>query len=613
MSLRTASTPIVAAWRLCVRRGALLSWLLIGFVAPVLAADSNKVVRYAFEIAETGFDPAQVSDYYSSEILEAIIDPMLTYDYLARPVKLIPNTLEAMPDVNDNGATYTFRLKKGIHFTPDGAFKGVKRELTAADYAYSIRRFYDPKLRSPYLFFFEGKIIGADEVMASAKATGKYDYDTSIAGLEVIDRYTLRIRLKEPDYNFLYVLAFNLTGAVAREVVEAYGDDIISHPVGTGPFVLKEWRHSSRIVLEANPEYRDEVFNATPEDTPEDRAIVQALQGRKLPIIGRVEIYVVEEQQPRWLAFLNGEHDYLYPMPEEFINLAAPGGKVAPNLAKRGIRAQTAPEIDLVFTFYNMEDPVIGGYTAEKVALRRALNLAYNRNEELFIRWKGQAVMAQSPIPPGAAGYDGDFRSAASQYDPARAKALLDMYGYVDRDGDGWREAPDGQPLELEVASPPDSQYRPLDEIWKKSADAIGIRVRFKKERWPDLLKQGKLGKLQVGNFLSWHADYPDGDNFLQLLYGPNSGQSNDSYFKLPEFDRLYAQARRLPDSPDRNSLYREMNRLIIAYAPWNIRLHRLRTTMVQPWLKGQKAHPILHQGWKYLDVDVDAQRAARP
>ena len=609
-----ALTGIGLDWR-CLSRGGFRDFfllpLLLALALPAMAADPNKVVRYAFEIAETGFDPAQVSDYYSSEILEAMIEPMLTYDYLARPVKLIPNTLEAMPEVTDNGATYLCRLKRGIYFTPDAAFKGGKRELNAADYAFSIRRFYDPKLRSPYLFFFEGKIIGADEMMVKAKATGKYDYDTPVAGLEVLDRYTLRIRLKEPDYNFLYVLAYNLTGAVAREVVEAYGEEIISHPVGTGPFMLKEWRRSSKIVLEANPDYRDESFAATPENTPEDQAIMQDLRGKKLPIIGRVEIYVIEEPQPRWLAFLNGQHDYVYPMPEEFINLAVPGGRVAPNLARRGVRAQTAPEIDLVFTFYNMDDPVIGGYTAEKVALRRALNLAYNRNEELFLRWKGQAIFAQSPIPPGAAGYDKEFRSTASEYDPARAKALLDMFGYVDRDGDGWREMPDGKPLELEVASPPDSQYRLLDEIWKKSADAIGVRVKFKKERWPDLLKQGKLGKLQVGNFLSWRADYPDGDNFLQLLYGPNSGQSNDSYFKLPEFDRLYAKARLLPDSPERSSLYREMNRLIIAYAPWNIRMHRLRTSMIQPWVTGYKYHPIMHQGWKYLDIDVDAQRKA--
>ena len=324
----------------------LLCLLLMVLTSSAFSADPNKVVRYAYESAETGFDPAQVSDYYSSEILEAMIEPMLTYDYQARPVKLIPNTLEAMPEVTDNGATYLCRLKRGIYFTPDAAFKGGKRELTAADYAFSIRRFYDPKLRSPYLFFFEGKIIGADEVMAKAKAAGKYDYDTPVAGLEVLDRYTLRIRLKEPDYNFLYVLADNLTGAVAREVVEAYGDEIISHPVGTGPFMLKEWRRSSKIVLEANPDYRDESFAATPENTPEDQAIMQALRGKKLPVIGRVEIYVIEEPQPRWLAFLNGQHDYVYPMPEEFINLAVPGGRVAPNLARRQLpsrRATTGP------------------------------------------------------------------------------------------------------------------------------------------------------------------------------------------------------------------------------------------------------------------------------
>jgi ABC-type transport system substrate-binding protein len=578
-----------------------------------IAADMNKVVRFALRIAETSFDPVRESDRASTFIIEAMFDSLLTYDYLARPVKLMPGVTEAMPEVADNGATYTFHIRKGVYFADDPAFHGKKRELTAQDFAYSIRRFYDPREHSPNLYFFEGKIIGADEVMARAKTTGKFDYDAPIAGLEVLDRYTLRIRLKEPDYNFLYVMAMPTAVGMAREVVEYYAGDVGSHPVGTGPFYLKQWRRSSQIVLEANPNFREEYFHGSAGETEDDRAIFANLQDKRLPIVGRVEISIIEEPQPRWLGFYDKEFEYLEELPNDFINIVAPNGKLAPNLAKQGIGMQRIPTLDITITaYYNMEDPIIGGYTPEKVALRRAMNLGYNQREEIMIARKGQAMSAESLIPPGAAGYDPDFHSIAGEYDPARAKALLDTFGYLDRDHDGYRELPDGRPLVLEFGSTIAADYRDLDQVWKKSMDAIGINIKFKKERWPDLNKEAKGKTLQVGSFYAWYADYPDGDNFLQLLYGPNaSPQSNLANFNLPEFDRLYRQAKTMPDSPDRTRLYEEMTRLFLAYAPWKLGVHRIQTHLSQPWLLNYKKHPILHEAWKYFDIDLALQRKA--
>lgn len=597
--------------RIVVRVVAVLAALCVS--RSLFAADMNKIVRHAFRVAETSFDPARESDRYSAFIIEALFESLLTYDYLARPVKLVPGVAAAMPEVADNGATYTFHIKKGVYFVDDPVFKGNKRELTAQDFAYSIRRMYDPKLRSPNLYFFEGKIIGADEVMLQAKKTGTYDYDAPIAGLQVLDRYTLRIRLKEPDYNFQYMMAMPLAMGMAREVVEHYGEDTRSHPVGTGPFMLKEWRRSSKIVLEANPNYREEYYVGSKGETREDKAIFDNLQGKRLPIVGRIEVVIIEEPQPRWLAFANRELEYIEDLPNEFVNIVAPNAKLAPTLAKQGVRMQREPQPEITITaFYNMRDSVIGGYAPEKIALRRAMNLGYNQAEELLIARKGQAMTAESPIPPGAAGYDANFHSIASEYDPAKAKALLDLFGYMDRDGDGYRELPDGRPLLLEFGSPPTSDFRDLDQIWKKSMDAIGINIKFKKARWPDLNKESKASKLQVGSFLAWYADYPDGDNFLQLLYGPNSSpQSNSANFALPAFDSLYERARRMPDSLERTRLYQQMTKLFLAYAPWRLGVHRVQTHLNQPWLLNYVKHPIMHQAWKYFDVNLEMQRKA--
>lgn len=584
--------------------------LVLSAVLPraAFAADPAKTIRFAFIIAETTFDPHAASDLYSNTINDAIFDPLLKYDYLARPAKLKPNIAAALPEITQDGKLYVFHLKPGIYFADDPVFGGTRREVTSSDYAYSLRRILDPQLRSPWVWYLEGKIVGADEAMAAAKASGKFDYDARIAGIETPDRYTLRIRLRETDYNFVYIFATVQTAAVAREVIEKYQPDPGAHPVGSGAFRLKEWKRSSKIVLEANPGFRDEIYDADPGDDPESQAIAARMKGRKLPMVGRIEVSIIEESQPRWLAFLNGETDYAN-VPNEFVGHAFPEGKLAPNLAKLGLVGERFVEPDIVYAWFNMDDPVVGGYTPDKVALRRAISLAYNIDEDIQVIRKGGAMRAQSGIPPGVAGYDPNFRSPTT-YDPARANALLDMYGYVDRDGDGYREFPDGRKLVIEKGSEPDSTTKQFDELWKKNLDAVGLRIVSRNEKWPDLNKAAKLGKLPMWQ-MSWGADYPDGENFLQILYGPNSGQSNYANFKHKPYDELYERARKMPPSVERNKLYAEMSRIAVAYAPWLPQTHRLRNEIAQPWLVGYRKHPIYNQVWMYLDID-ESRRARR-
>src|SRR5690348_1356445 len=234
--------------------------VVLALAATAQAADLRKVVRVAYPSAESRLDPAAQSDEASEGINENIFDPLLEYDYLARPAKLKPRTATALPETTDGGRVYTLHVKPGIYFTPDPAFRGKRRELVAQDYVYSIERLFDPKLKSQWLFLVEGRIAGADRAMADARRTGHFDYDRPIEGLAAPDRYTLRITLTRPDYTFAYVLAIAPTAAVAREVVDYYGDDLAAHPVGTGPYRLVQRIPGSRIVLEANPGYREAVF-----------------------------------------------------------------------------------------------------------------------------------------------------------------------------------------------------------------------------------------------------------------------------------------------------------------------------------------------------------------
>jgi ABC-type transport system substrate-binding protein len=321
-------------------------------------------------------------------------------------------------------------------------------------------------------------------------------------------------------------------------------------------------------------------------------------------MLDRVEIYIVEENQPRWLAFLNGEHDLIEEVPTDFANLALPNNELAPNLRKQGIRMVRYARADVSVSYFGMEHPIVGGYTPEKVALRRAISLAVDVDQEIRIVRKGQAVPAQSPVAPGVWGYDPNFRSEMSEFNRARAKALLDMYGYVDRDGDGWREQPDGSPLVLEYSTQPDQQSRQLIELWKKNMDAVGLRMAFRTAKWPENLKASRAGKLMMWG-VGWSAAAPDGDTFLALGYGRNKGQANHARFDLPAFDRVYEAQRVLPDGPERMALMTEAKKLMVAYMPYKIHVHRIWTDLAHPWVIGYHRNVFMRDFWKYVDIDL--------
>ena len=566
-----------------------------------------KVLRYALRIAETGFDPAKVTDLYSHIIICHLFEGLYGYDPLARPARIKPLTAAALPEVSADFRVFTIRLKQGIYFADDPAFKGQRRELVAQDYVYAIQRMADPANKSPnWSDLEETGFIGLAEARQEALDKRQaFDYDRPIPGLRALDRYTLRIELKASRPRLIELLTgSDRLGAVAREVVQAYGDQIDAHPVGTGPFRLAQWRRSSLIVLERNPGYRERFYDAQPNaDDPEGQALLARFKGRRLPMVDRVEVSIIEEPQPRWLAFLNHQQDFIERVPEEFISVAMPGNRLAPNLAKLGIQGYRTLAADVILTTYNMEDPVVGGYKPEKVALRRALNLAMNVPREIDLVRRGQAIPAQAILLPHTSGYDPAFKSEMSDYDPARARALLDLFGYVDRDGDGWRDLPTGQPLVLQRNSQPDQQSRALDDLWVRDMRAIGVRAEVRTAKWPENYKAAR-----AGNYMMWwlgnSATQMDGQSALTLVYGPQTGMGNLARFKNTELDALYDRMQSLPDGPERNALFHQAKRIAVAYAPYKNHLHRYITDMAHPWVIGFRRPPLWQDWWQYVDID---------
>ena len=599
----------------------------VGLAGPATlraADDGRKVLRLCFTKAETTFDPAKISDLYSRTITAHIFESPYQYDHLARPPRARPLTAEGMPEVSADFKVWTVKIRPGIFFAYDEAFKGRpglvngRRELTAADYVYSYKRFVDPATKGPLAAsFLEQGFVGLNALREAAlKNKTPFDYDKPIEGLQALDRYTLRFVLDEPRPRFIDFLAeTDITGAVAREVVAFYGDTAGAHPVGTGPFRLKSWRRSSQIVLERNPQYREVLYDAWPAaDDAAGQAMLAQLKGRRLPLVDEVQVSVIEESQPMWLSFLNGQLDGLLTnvgrVPPEFVVQAMPGGQIAPNLAKRGIRGMRTLNADSGIAVFNMEDPVVGGYAPAQVALRRAVSLAYDVDIEINqIRRAGLA--AQSPLVPHTTGYSPSFKSEMSDHDPARARALLDTYGYLDRDGDGFRERPDGSPLTITMSTESDQLKRKFDELWRKSLNAIGIRIQFKPAQWAENLKAFQAGKLQMW-VLGTSASSPDGQDGLARLYGPQSGNQNLSRFKLPAFDALYDRMKVMPDGPERLALFDQAKRIAAAYLPYRYTAHRAEADLLYQWVQGYRRPVYWLTWWHLVDIDTRLRPAAK-
>ena len=579
-------------------------------------AAPQKVLRYAFLIAETSLDPVKIVDLYSRTLTPHVFEALFQYDPLARPIKVKPLTAAGEAVSSADFRTWTVKVRPGIFFAADPAFKGSKRELVAQDYVYTMKRFADPANKSPIWAGMENEnYLGLNELRKQALATRKpFDYDREIEGIRALDRYTIQYKLRDPRPRFAENLAASdLFGAVAREVVDFYGEQIDAHPVGTGPFKLVQWRRSSRIVFERNPDYRERYYDAEPAaGDVEGQALLARFKGRRLPMIDRVEVSIIEQGQPRWLSFVNGEADFIERLEPTFIATAMPGGKVAPNLAKRGVRGYQQMEPGSTMMLFNMENPVVGGYTPEKVALRRAIGLAYDTPREVSLVRNGQAVVAQQPNIPFTSGYDPKFKSEFSDHDPARAQALLDLYGYTDRNGDGWRERPDGSPLLIEMNGQSDALSRQLDELVVKSLTVVGIRVKIRIAQFPENLKAAR-----AGNFMFWSvggsAAGSDGQGALARFDSRQIGGQNMARFNRPEFDKLYARMQEIPDGPERESLFNEARRIAVAWMPYKYRVNRVLTDMAYPWLIGYRRVIFWQDWWQYVDIDTTLMPKKKP
>jgi ABC-type transport system substrate-binding protein len=565
-----------------------------------------KTFHYAMRSSPGSLDPARASTVTANEMVQALYDSLYVYKYLQRPYELKPRLAAAMPEISEDGLTYTIRLKPGIRFVDNPAFPGgLGREVVAEDFVYALKRHFDPATRSVATWVWQERIVGLDEW----KRNGS-DYDQPVEGLQAIEPYVLQIKLTRPYPQLVHTLAMGPSAAVPREAVELYGREFSINPVGSGPFRLVSY-NAAKVVLVPNENFRREPVDLVAEGyDPQTQGQygLEVIDGRHAPFVERLEISFIDEGSARWSSFTKGNEVQMAGVPTEQIYrvLASRDPVVLKPEYARKYHVSTVKEAGFVFTVFNMDFPEIG-YHPDPVrnernrGLRCAIVKARDWNARNDSWYGGLGEIFPGVIPPAVPEFDPELSRESVEYDPEGARALLAEHG--------WNA---GNLPELVYSSQPGPTSRLFFEQFRGWLTNIG----YPKEKivlktyatFSDLTKAWRNSEEPIIS-AGWLLDYPDAESSLQLFYGPNrSPGSNDSNYSNPEYDRLYEMTSVMLPSPERTELYGQMNRLVIDDC---VAISGLSRVGVGLWHKNVVALPdhnfVGGQFLQYVDVlDTD-------
>ena len=570
---------------------AIIILMVVGVSCTKKESFDEKVLNVVVAAKVKGLDPVNAGDTYSSTEIARVYEGLLEYHYLKRPYELQPNLAESMPEVSEDGLTYTFKIKKGVMFHDNECFpNGKGRELKAQDFVYSIMRMADAKNISTGWWLLDDRIVGLNEWRDKYKGKS-VDYDQKVEGLQALDDYTLQFKLKTPYPQFLYSLAMVYTYAVPREAVEKYGDEFLNNPVGTGAFMTGKYTQSNTIEYVKNPNYRD-VFYPSEGSEADKKAGLLKDAGKKLPLVYKIKVVIQTEESTRWLSFENGNLDFSGIPKDNFANVVTPSAGLTEEYAKKGISIEVTPDLDITYMAFNHDDPLFKGNDK----LKQAMSLGYNHDEANKLFYNGTAVLAQGIIPPGIGGYNENYKNPYKKYDVEAAKKKLAEAGY-----------PGGKGLPtIKYETTSTTVSRQMSEFFAKNMKEIGINIEVVTNTWPQLTQKVKKRQAQMFG-MAWLGDYPDAENFLQLLWGKNAAPGpNGSNFNDAEFNQKFAKAKNMQPGPERAKIYAELNQYASEKVPLILGVHRTTFVTKHSWFKNYKFSTFNHGHAKYYDIDLE-------
>jgi ABC-type transport system substrate-binding protein len=567
-----------------------------------LGGDGRKVFRYGARTStHKSLDPVDQFDAASGEIIQNIYDTVVQYSYLKRPYQLEPNLLTQMPALSADGLTYSFELRGDARFMDDPCFPGGKgRVLTSDDVIYSIKRFGDANTNTQSYMLWEGVVQGLDEFREQTRKLGKAAsaarYDRlPISGVTKQDARHFTIRLTKPNPNALLTMATAMLAIHPREAVEHYGDEFKRHPVGTGPFRIKELSRRGVIVLVKNPDY----FGTYPsEGEPEDaaRGLLKDA-GKRLPLLDEVRMPLLEESQPAMLQFLVGQLEWIAMDRDNFLKMAyrdRSGFHLKPAFADK-FTVYSADYLAMEYFAFNMDDPLVG----KNRALRQAIAYGFNNQGFIDEMRNGRGTVLTTPVPLPIAGSQRDIHADWFTYDPEKAKQLLVEAGYP-----GGKGLP---PITIEFRNS-NTMVRQEFEYRRADLAKIGIKLLANFQTFSAFLDRIDRGNFQVSSG-GWQADYPDAENFYQLLYSKNKRPGpNASNYDDKEYDALFERIHSMPNGAERYALLAKMVSIMKRDAPMIFTYEQIAVGMNQRWVKNFKRNMMIDTPFKYFDVDAAAE-----
>ncbi len=567
-------------------------------------------------------DPARVGDTTSNAIASNLHDTPFEYDYLKRPLSLKPAMATSMPRTGSTSIagrsyqTFEFSIKKGLRFADDVCFAGGRgREIKIDDIIFAVKRAADNSIDPFGLPLLSGKVAGFDDYTARLEKAHTQDaqekttrnvslvFDSEIPGVRKLDDYTIQLALTEDYPQIIYFFTLTTGSPQPRECVEYYNGQngrppYDRHPATSGAFLLKKWHSNYRIVLAKNPNYRQDDFYPS-EGSDEDRADgLLKLAGTRLPIIDEVWIQIIKAGPPVWTLFEQGYLDRAG-IPLEVFNQVVVDQTISPEFKARGIRLDTEVDPATYYWVINFTDPVM-----RNRKLRQALSLMLDRKEILERFMNGRGIPAMSMIPPGMEGFEESYVNPQVTMDEARARALLAEAGYP-----GGVDPQTGQALKITFTLTNSPGSTSLYRFYRESYAKFNIDLKLEEVDWSTVLQKKYKKEFQV-IVGGWHADYPDPQNFLQLLYGPNAASSyNEGSYSNPAYDALYVRMKNMAPGAERRAIIGQMKQIIADDVPVILLFHPISYGLSHPWVAPFKSHPTNSNQLKFRDLDPEMRR----
>jgi len=591
-------------------RGGVITFFLFLFLAIVAGCgDSSSdgepnemVLQHALNSKIKSFDPIIIQDEYSLAVCSQIFETLYQYHYLKRPYQLVPLLAEDMPQISDDKLTYTIKIKKGVYFQDDVCFPdGKGREFKAQDVVYAIKRMANIKSLSPNWPFIDNKIVELDEFRKYTKTCKNredVDYSREVAGLQTPDDYTVIIKVKKPWPQLVDNFLADVRNApMAKEAVDYYGRDIVSHPVGTGPFMLKEWHRGSYIELVRNKNFRVELYPSKGEPGDAEAGYLDDA-GKPIPFVDKVVWTIIEESQPAWFLFLQGKLDAKSIPKDNWDEALTASNELTPRMKQLNIHLMTIRDPSTFYLGFNMQYPVLG----KNKPLRRAISYAIDRETFVKLFFNNVYEVAHGVIAPIMASYDPNIKKKGySRYDPIKAKELVEEAERVHG----------GKLPVLKLSMQGTSTfYRQFGGFLRRHLNAIGLEIEVEYMDWPTF--QAKVNSRDVQMFAGGGgAGIPDAQDFLSQFYSKYwaPGPNHFNYTNI-EFDKLYEITEVMPDSPQRRDLYQKMELIVLEDCPAAFLDHRVGYVLVHDWYMNYKPHVFAYGLAKYRRIDMKKRAA---